>query len=210
MFRIRHSEERNPPKRHNETKNNNNNNNNMAESTIAVPRKEHAPSNSRADKNYDDSNDDSNNDDDVPIVWSSRNVILSKCLLAGVVLYATLLAYMDRSLLLDNSSKRGLLLQAEGKVKVEVGGVQQAERGHRRLTAVMGDTLPSYMNDLNDDLKERKKLFRETPPEEVKYWFEYTGQLQVSKRKRRRRRRSNRCLQNQYLGCLRRINIYFH
>ena len=177
----------------------------MAESTIAVPRKEHAPSNSRADKNYDDSNDDSNNDDDVPIVWSSRNVILSKCLLAGVVLYATLLAYMDRSLLLpENSSGRGMLLQAE------VGGVQAEQRGHRRLTAVMGDTLPSYMNDLNDDLKERKKLFRETPPEEVKYWFEYTGQLQVSKRKRRRRRRSNRCLQNQYLGCLRRINIYFH
>lgn len=29
------------------------------------------------------------------------------------------------------------------------------------------------------DLKERKKLMEETPPEEVKYWFEYTGSLQV-------------------------------
>lgn len=29
-----------------------------------------------------------------------------------------------------------------------------------------------------DDLAARKKLFDETPPEEVKYWFEYTGPLQ--------------------------------
>jgi len=34
------------------------------------------------------------------------------------------------------------------------------------------------MNDLMADLAERKKLFDETPPEEVKYWFEYTGPLQ--------------------------------
>lgn len=39
---------------------------------------------------------------------------------------------------------------------------------------------PSYMKDLMDDLKARKKLMEETPPEEVKYWFEYTGPLQVS------------------------------
>lgn len=30
------------------------------------------------------------------------------------------------------------------------------------------------------DLAEREKLWAETPPEEVKYWFEYTGPLQVS------------------------------
>lgn len=35
------------------------------------------------------------------------------------------------------------------------------------------------MNDLMKDLEERNKLFDETPPEEVKYWFEYTGPLQV-------------------------------
>ena len=29
-----------------------------------------------------------------------------------------------------------------------------------------------------DELKERRKLMEETPPEEVKYWFEYTGPLQ--------------------------------
>ena len=47
---------------------------------------------------------------------------------------------------------------------------------HRRL---LGDAIPSYMEGLMKDLKERKKLFQETPPEEVKYWFEYTGPLQV-------------------------------
>jgi hypothetical protein len=35
------------------------------------------------------------------------------------------------------------------------------------------------MDPLMKDLKERKKLMEETPPEEVKYWFEYTGALQV-------------------------------
>lgn len=38
--------------------------------------------------------------------------------------------------------------------------------------------VPSYMTDLMKDLEARKKLFEETPPEEVKYWFEYTGPLQ--------------------------------
>jgi len=39
--------------------------------------------------------------------------------------------------------------------------------------------IPSYMNDLIKDLEDRKKLFENTPPDEVKYWFEYTGPLQV-------------------------------
>lgn len=47
----------------------------------------------------------------------------------------------------------------------------------RRLQAQSGG--PSYMKALFDELKERKKLMEETPPEEVKYWFEYTGALQV-------------------------------
>jgi len=37
---------------------------------------------------------------------------------------------------------------------------------------------PSYMKGLMAELKDRKKLMEETPPEEVKYWFEYTGKLQ--------------------------------
>lgn len=51
---------------------------------------------------------------------------------------------------------------------------------HRRLTeAAVGDSIPTYMEPMMKDLRERKKLMEETPPEEVKYWFEYTGPLQV-------------------------------
>jgi hypothetical protein len=55
---------------------------------------------------------------------------------------------------------------------------------HRRLQAVDNDknaaAVPTYMQPMMKDLQERKKLFADTPPEEVKYWFEYTGPLQVS------------------------------
>lgn len=47
---------------------------------------------------------------------------------------------------------------------------------HRRLTEA--SSIPSYMQSLMDELKERKKLFEES--EVIKYWFEYTGPLQVS------------------------------
>eukprot|EP00542_Grammatophora_oceanica_P020650 CAMPEP_0194047682 /NCGR_PEP_ID=MMETSP0009_2-20130614/25115_1 /TAXON_ID=210454 /ORGANISM="Grammatophora oceanica, Strain CCMP 410" /LENGTH=742 /DNA_ID=CAMNT_0038693363 /DNA_START=6 /DNA_END=2234 /DNA_ORIENTATION=- len=55
----------------------------------------------------------------------------------------------------------------------------EGEPTHRRLSQVpLGDSVPSYMSGLMKELKERKKLMEETPPEEVKYWFEYTGELQ--------------------------------
>ena len=50
----------------------------------------------------------------------------------------------------------------------------------RRLQEISG--APSYMKPLFQDLDDRKKLFDDTPPEEVKYWFEYSGPLQVSER----------------------------
>ena len=53
-----------------------------------------------------------------------------------------------------------------------------AQQRRRRLQST-GDGSPSYMPPLFDELKERRKLMEETPPEEVKYWFEYTGPLQV-------------------------------
>jgi len=53
--------------------------------------------------------------------------------------------------------------------------------GRRLADATISKTKPpSYMKDLMEDLTARKKLMEETPPEEVKYWFEYTGPLQVS------------------------------
>eukprot|EP00526_Cylindrotheca_closterium_P007086 CAMPEP_0113607150 /NCGR_PEP_ID=MMETSP0017_2-20120614/3230_1 /TAXON_ID=2856 /ORGANISM="Cylindrotheca closterium" /LENGTH=740 /DNA_ID=CAMNT_0000515733 /DNA_START=110 /DNA_END=2332 /DNA_ORIENTATION=- /assembly_acc=CAM_ASM_000147 len=59
-----------------------------------------------------------------------------------------------------------------------VNNGDESEFPRRRLTMVVGDSVPSYMNHVMKDLKDRKKLFDETPPEEVKYWFEYTGPLQ--------------------------------
>ena len=58
-------------------------------------------------------------------------------------------------------------------------GQDTASPARRRLLNVDGSEVPSYMNALMDDLVARKKLFDETPPDEVKYWFEYTGPLQV-------------------------------
>lgn len=40
--------------------------------------------------------------------------------------------------------------------------------------------ISSYLTKLYKDLAKREKLFADTPPEEVKYWFEYTDPLQVS------------------------------
>jgi len=37
-----------------------------------------------------------------------------------------------------------------------------------------------HLQTLYEDLWAQEKLFDETLPEEVKYWFEYTGPLQVS------------------------------
>ena len=53
------------------------------------------------------------------------------------------------------------------------------DRQRRRRLQSTGDGSPSYMAPLFDELKERRKLMEETPPEEIKYWFEYTGPLQV-------------------------------
>ncbi len=130
----------------------------MSGSYSALPREEHDPLNTTPDNE-----EEMNNENET--VWSSRNVILSKCLLAGVVLYAALLAYTNNG----SKSLPGVYNQSV-----------EYPQHRRRLTAVMGEKIPSYMNDLNEDLKARNKLFEDTPPEEVKYWFEYTGPLQVS------------------------------
>lgn len=53
---------------------------------------------------------------------------------------------------------------------------------HRRLQQQQQfgvSNTPSYMKKLTEDLIAREKLFDDTPPEEIKYWFEYFGPLQV-------------------------------
>ena len=64
----------------------------------------------------------------------------------------------------------------------EVMGEAGASAAHRRLSSSsVGSAKPKYMDGLFKDLKARKKLFEDTPKEEIKYWFEYAGPLQVSK-----------------------------
>ena len=58
-------------------------------------------------------------------------------------------------------------------------GSPSAQNGGRRLSEISKKNPPSYMKELMKDLEARTKLMTETPPEEVKYWFEYTGPLQV-------------------------------
>ena len=141
------------------------------------------------DVDYDDNEDDeydpppsSSSSSSSPTIWSTRNVVLSRCILAMAVLYAALLTYADHR---DNNANRSRDVRdypsysRNAAFDESVLGEDSDRQRHRRLTAVMGDVVPSYMNDLNRDLEARKKLFDETPPEEVKYWFEYTGPLQV-------------------------------
>ncbi len=133
----------------------------MSESDSALPMEEHAPLNSTT---YEEEELDSNNDD---TVWSSRNVVLSKCLLAGVFLYAALSSYANKE-------------SSRSPTSPVYNQSMEYSEHRRRLTSIMGEKIPSYMNDLNEDLKARKKLFEDTPEEEIKYWFEYSGPLQVS------------------------------
>ena len=58
-------------------------------------------------------------------------------------------------------------------------GSPSTHNGGRRLSEISKKNPPSYMKELMKDLEARTKLMTETPPEEVKYWFEYTGPLQV-------------------------------
>ena len=58
--------------------------------------------------------------------------------------------------------------------------VMDPGRAFRRQLSIVGDSIPLHMEGLMKELRERQKLFEETPPEEVQYWFEYTGPLQVS------------------------------
>lgn len=66
--------------------------------------------------------------------------------------------------------------------------VEKETFAHRRLSEVdtthmppiaQASPLASVLSPLYNDLHEREQLFANTPPEEVKYWFEYAGPLQV-------------------------------
>jgi hypothetical protein len=90
----------------------------------------------------------------VPALKSSKITTILKIVASSALLYSAISTFQES--LADNSSTP-----------------------RRRLMNVVGDAVPSYMDPLMKDLRDRKKLFEDTPPEEVKYWFEYTGPLQV-------------------------------
>ena len=121
-------------------------------------------------------NDADRNEEPLPgsSVWSLRNKIMLRCLMAGVLLHGALVTYTDQ-----NSNNGSIANNIELPI-TERTTAEESSHPRRRLTAIMGDVVPSYMDALTKDLKERKKLFDDTPPEEVKYWFEYSGPLQVS------------------------------
>jgi hypothetical protein len=82
----------------------------------------------------------------------------------------------------SSSSKMATLLKSAAACALLYSAVSTltSHDAPRRQLSMVGDGVPSYMDPLMQDLRERKKLFDDTPPEEVKYWFEYSGPLQVS------------------------------
>jgi hypothetical protein len=74
-----------------------------------------------------------------------------------------------------SASRQWLSKSAGGDTSAQ----QQYSQQRRRLQQLGENRVPSYMKKLMEDLVARRKLFDDTPPEEIKYWFEYSGPLQV-------------------------------
>jgi hypothetical protein len=102
---------------------------------------------------------------EIPAAGSSPVWTAVKLFAAGAFVYAAVTKSTTSARLVESS---------------EVSSPSLSSFQGRRLQAV-GDEVPSYMEPLMKDLVARKKLFEDTPPEEVKYWFEYAGPLQVSR-----------------------------
>jgi hypothetical protein len=117
-------------------------------------------------------------------VSSSHSTTIVKCILAGILFSSAILAYVHPS-----TMSLGALLSSNGS-SISSSSItgssssstlqQHHDAHHRRRLTAMSDIIPSYVEPLLTDLKGRKKLFDDTPPEEIKYWFEYAGPLQVS------------------------------
>ncbi|KAG7370210.1 hypothetical protein IV203_027956 [Nitzschia inconspicua] len=107
----------------------------------------------------------SENDSPLP----SKTAAAVKYLLAGVFLISAFVAY--------NNHQSSLVAENDYNDNSSIDS-STSDMDFRRRLSMVGDTIPKYMENLTKELRERKKLFDETPPEEVKYWFEYTGPLQ--------------------------------
>eukprot|EP00529_Nitzschia_sp_RCC80_P017309 CAMPEP_0113484026 /NCGR_PEP_ID=MMETSP0014_2-20120614/23743_1 /TAXON_ID=2857 /ORGANISM="Nitzschia sp." /LENGTH=815 /DNA_ID=CAMNT_0000377603 /DNA_START=341 /DNA_END=2788 /DNA_ORIENTATION=- /assembly_acc=CAM_ASM_000159 len=106
--------------------------------------------------------------------FSSRTPTVTKCVLAVFLLYC---AFVGGRGLQQQQQNQQKINTTTGMTTTTQEGMVDDHRRRRRLTMV-GDDVPKYMEPLMKDLRDRQQLFDETPPEEVKYWFEYTGPLQ--------------------------------
>lgn len=116
----------------------------------------------------------------------SRSSTVLKCVASGILLSSALFAYLDPSSAAKGAV--GMMMMAGRLAPAASDASADSHHGHnnnnhgarRRLAATMGDAVPPYVEPLLSDLRARKKLFEDAPPEEIKYWFEYSGPLQVS------------------------------
>ena len=102
-----------------------------------------------------------------PYLWTALKLILS-------IGFLTLTYYNNevRSLLPTVSSTTTITSDAPRRLL-------QVDASSSSSESTTTTTTPSYMTLLMKDLQNRYDLFTNTPPEEIKYWFEYSGPLQV-------------------------------
>lgn len=152
------------------------------------PQPYHAPDLQQR-RDDEDNEDNNNDDDDEEFLEETNDDYLNNDRSASSSTLWTGLKLATAALLLWSAAVHRLDKKTAAATETMMTDAWDEPHGSsitsRRLQAVEGGldggvtTVPSYMDGLMQDLAARKKLFDDTPPEEVKYWFEYAGPLQV-------------------------------
>ena len=146
------------------------------------------PSNSTLAMASTDPSSSSSSPDDCPGSKSSQLVTAMKLLAASALFYSAGTSFAETYHQSAANTGRASSSSVDLEITATTNHVYAnapATSGGRTARRLSDSTIsmrnpPSYMKELTEDLKARRKLMEETPPEEVKYWFEYTGPLQVS------------------------------
>ena len=138
---------------------------------------------------YDDDNDDNSNMNRQGNNNNNNNnnlLTAMKLLVATALFYSAGTSFAETYHQMNNNNGNYVSSPAYNNMPAPTmnqrkyaNGSPSAQNGGRRLSEISKKNPPSYMKELMKDLEARTKLMTETPPEEVKYWFEYTGPLQV-------------------------------
>ena len=137
---------------------------------------------------YDDDNDDNSNMNRQGNNNNNNNNLLTamKLLVATALFYSAGTSFAETYHQMNNNNGNYVVSPAYNNMPAPTmnqrkyaNGSPSTQNGGRRLSEISKKNPPSYMKELMKDLEARTKLMTETPPEEVKYWFEYTGPLQV-------------------------------